>query len=222
MTVELPIGKIVCVGRNYREHAKELGNAVPTEPLLFIKPRSSIIRNNGVIMLPPESERVEHEAELALLIGRKAHRIVADEAAEHIAGYGCANDVTARDLQKKDGQFTRAKGFDTFCAIGDWTARAPAPSARVRLTVNGELRQDGRLADMVFTPPVLIAFISTIMTLEPGDVVLTGTPHGVGPLREGDVVRVSIDDLSDLQNTVQLVSVDPARTSAGVLQSKAP
>lgn len=212
--------KIVCVGRNYRAHAKELGNEVPTEPLLFIKPSSALIANDGVIWLPPESQRVEHEGELAVVIARTMRRATVSEAQSFIAGYACANDVTARDLQRKDGQFTRGKGFDSFCAVGEMIATRPAPDARVTLTVNGVQKQNGSLKDMVFSIDVLLAFISTIMTLEPGDIVLTGTPEGVGPLSAGDVVQVAIDGVPSLTNSVQQEVVDPTRTSAAVLHSQ--
>ncbi len=213
-------GKIVCVGRNYRAHAKELGNEVPTEPLLFIKPSTSLTPNNGTIWLPPESARVEHECELAVFIGVKARRITVAEVQSHIAGYACANDVTARDLQRRDAQFTRGKGFDSFCAVGEMSPKRPASDARLALYVNGVLKQNGSLRDMVFSVDVLVAFISTIMTLEEGDVILTGTPEGVGPLSPGDTVTVSIEGLPPLVNSVQQEIVEPTRTGPAVLHSE--
>ncbi len=197
-------GKVVCVGRNYRAHAKELGNEVPAEPLLFIKPQTSVIGPGDAIQLPPQSQRVEHEGELAVLIGKRLFAAQARDVAPAIAGYLCANDVTARDLQKKDGQFTRGKGFDTFCPLGPWiSTERPGPDATVSVRVNGARRQHGYFRDMVFGIDELVAFISGIMTLEPGDVVLTGTPEGVGPLVTGDNVEVEIDGIGTLQNTVR-------------------
>ncbi|HEU4642795.1 MAG TPA: fumarylacetoacetate hydrolase family protein [Gemmatimonadaceae bacterium] len=188
-------GKIVCVGRNYAKHAKELGNEVPKEPLLFLKPPSSVIGTGEAIVLPPQSARVEYEGEIGVVIGARLAR--ADERAARAAvrGIVALNDVTARDLQRTDGQWTRAKGFDTFCPIG---AMVDAPDDLTTLTVttrvNGETRQQGVASDMVFSIPMLLSYISGIMTLEPGDVVATGTPEGVGPLAEGDVVEVEVGD----------------------------
>jgi len=191
--------KIVCVGRNYRAHAQELGNEVPAEPLLFFKPPSSLLDPGGTVELPPESSRVEHEAELAVVIGRRGRRIPKARAHEHVFGYAVACDVTARDLQKKDGQWTRAKGFDTFCPLGPELVTDLDPSAQgIRLRVNDELRQDGNTSDMVFDVATLVAYVSAVMTLEPGDLILTGTPQGVGPLAAGDRVTVEIDGLSAL------------------------
>jgi 2-keto-4-pentenoate hydratase/2-oxohepta-3-ene-1,7-dioic acid hydratase in catechol pathway len=197
--------KIVCIGRNYAAHAKELGNAVPDRPLLFLKPPSAVIGDGAAIVLPPESSRVEHEAEIAVQLGRRLRRATEDEARASISGVLCANDVTARDLQKSDGQWTRAKGFDTFCPLG-----APVPAAGLDLgqleivcRVNGAERQRGRSADMAFPIATLLAYISGIMTLEPGDVVLTGTPEGVGPLVDGDLVEVEIGGVGVLQNPVR-------------------
>lgn len=196
--------KIVCVGRNYRAHAKELGNEVPAEPLLFLKPPSAVIAHGDAIVLPRESARVEHEGELAVVIGKRARRVRAEEVASIIEGYTVANDVTARDLQKKDVQFTRGKGFDTFCPIGPAIVRErPSQDASITVKVNGALRQRGFLRDMVFSIDVLVAYISDVMTLEPGDVILTGTPEGVGPLAHGDTVEVSIDAVGTLVNTVR-------------------
>lgn len=194
-------GKIVCVGRNYAAHAKELGNEVPKEPLLFFKPPSSVIGPDGVVMLPPESEKIEYEAEVAVVIGKRLRRGSEAEARDAVFGYTASCDVTARDLQKKDGQWTRAKGFDTFCPLGPWIVSGAEVPATVALSVNGEPKQNGRTADMVFSVPVLLAYISQAMTLEPGDVVLTGTPEGVGPLAHGDAVTVSISGIGALSFT---------------------
>lgn len=197
--------KIVCVGRNYLEHARELGNEVPERPLLFFKPPSSLIGDGEPIVLPPESERVEHEGEIAVIIGRRARHVPAERALEYVGAYAALNDVTARDLQRTDGQWARAKGFDTFCPLGDPVpAEAIDPQTlEVVCRVNGELRQRGRAADMAFPIPDLIAYISWIMTLEPGDVIATGTPAGVGPLRPGDVVEVEVPGVGRVRNPVQ-------------------
>lgn len=186
--------KIVCVGRNYVAHARELGNEVPERPLLFLKPPSAIVRDGEAIVLPPESERVEYEGEIGVVIGRRARHVSEAEAMSVVAGYAALNDVTARDLQKSDGQWTRAKGFDTFCPLGDPSDAAGIDwrSLEVISIVNGVQRQNGRATDMAFGIPTLIAYISRIMTLEPGDVIATGTPEGVGPLHAGDVVEIEI------------------------------
>lgn len=199
-----PATKIVCVGRNYVEHARELGNTVPERPLLFLKPPSSIIGEGGTIVLPADSERVEHEAEIAVVIGRRCRHVAEAEALEVVAGYAALNDVTARDLQRLDVQFTRAKGFDTFCPVG---AAAPATGVdwrgiEVVCRVNEEERQRGTGAEMVFGVPALIAYITRVMTLEPGDLIATGTPSGVGPLRDGDRVEVELEGLSSVGNAV--------------------
>lgn len=196
-------GKIVCVGRNYRDHAKELGNEVPKEPLLFLKPPSSVIGPGEAIVLPPQSSQVEYEGEIGVVIGERLTR-ARPEAAQHAVRGICAlNDVTARDLQRTDGQWTRAKGFDTFCAIG---REAPAPASFedvvVLTRVNGVERQRGAGRDMVFSIPALLAYISGIMTLEPGDIVATGTPAGVGRLVDGDVVEVEVSGFSTVRNPV--------------------
>ncbi len=195
--------KIVCVGRNYAAHAKELGNAVPLEPLIFLKPPSSVIRDGEAIRLPAVSRQVEYEGEIGVVIGSRLRRADAMEARQAIAGIVAANDVTARDLQKSDSQWTRAKGFDTFCAVGE-VAPPPADldSLRVTTRVNGEVRQTGRGSDMVFDIPAVLAYISSVMTLEPGDLVLTGTPEGVGTLAPGDVVEVEIAGVSRVRNPV--------------------
>jgi len=197
-------GKIICVGRNYVAHAKEHDAEVPDSPLLFLKPPSSVIGPDEAICLPPQSEKVEHEAELAVVISKPGRWISPQNALQHVFGYTLANDVTARDLQRKDGQWTRGKGFDTFCPLGPWIETDFDPAdALIHCHVNGDLRQMGSTRDMVFTVRQLIAFASTIMTLEPGDVILTGTPAGVGPLTPGDVVEVSIEGLGTLRNPVE-------------------
>ena len=196
--------KIVCVGRNYRAHAAELGNDVPAEPLLFFKPPSSIIGPNDTIELPNESSHVDHEAELGVVIGSRCRNVSLDRALDHVFGYTCVNDVTARDLQKKDGQWARAKGFDTFCPTGPMLVTNTDPDTLgVRCRVGDVLRQQGHTRDMIFSVRRLIAYISGIMTLEPGDLIATGTPHGVGPLAHGDVVQVQIDEIGTLQNHVR-------------------
>lgn len=199
--------KIVCVGRNYAAHARELGNDVPKEPLLFLKPPSSLIGPGEPILLPTVSKQVEYEGEIGVVLSKRLRRASAEEARGAIAGLVAANDVTARDLQKSDSQWTRAKGFDTFCAVGPM---GPAPrdlsTLLVTTRVNGVERQRGRTADMVFDIPMLLAYISQVMTLEPGDLVLTGTPEGVGTLAPGDVVEVEIDGVSRLSNPVAPVA----------------
>ena len=197
--------KIICVGRNYAAHARELGNEVPQRPLLFLKPPSAVIGNGEPIVLPPDSQQVEHEGEIGLVIGRRARNVSEAEALATLAGYAALNDVTARDLQRLDVQFTRAKGFDTFCPIGEMKDAATISDWRaleVSCKVNGETRQHGSASDMVFGIPMLIAYISRVMTLEPGDVIATGTPEGVGALRNGDVVEVEIAGVSSVKNSV--------------------
>ena len=196
--------KIICVGRNYVEHAKELGNEVPKVPLIFLKPPSSIINPNDGIILPPQSTQVEHEGELVAVIGKRGRHITAENAKKHILGYTIGNDVTARDLQKSDGQWTRAKGFDTFCPFGPWidTEFDPADSV-LTCRVNGQMRQMASTRDMVFNVGVLIAYISSVMTLNSGDLILTGTPAGVGELKNGDEVLVEIEGLGVLKNIVR-------------------
>jgi 2-keto-4-pentenoate hydratase/2-oxohepta-3-ene-1,7-dioic acid hydratase in catechol pathway len=198
-------GKIVCVGRNYAEHARELGNEIPERPLLFLKPPSSVISTGAAIRLPAASQRVEFEGEIAVRIGRRATDVTAAEAMRHVDGYAALNDVTARDLQRGDGQWTRAKGFDTFCPLGEFAdAEGIDPSGlEVICRVNGELRQHGRASDMAFAIPDLVSYISSIMTLEPGDVIATGTPAGVGPLSPGDVVEVEVPGVGTVRNPVE-------------------
>jgi 2-keto-4-pentenoate hydratase/2-oxohepta-3-ene-1,7-dioic acid hydratase in catechol pathway len=197
--------KIVCVGRNYREHAAELGNAMPSEPLLFLKAPSSLVGHGAAIELPSASQRVEHEGELAVVIGRRAWRLSdAENPLDYVLGYTCANDVTARDLQRKDVQFTRAKSFDTFCPVGPYVETELDPlDLQVETRVNGEVRQRGRTSEMAFSVPFLIRYISHVMTLEPGDVISTGTPAGVGPLVEGDEVEVEVEGIGTLRNSVR-------------------
>jgi 2-keto-4-pentenoate hydratase/2-oxohepta-3-ene-1,7-dioic acid hydratase in catechol pathway len=201
--------KIVCVGRNYKEHAAELGNTMPDEPLLFLKAPSSIIGDGETILLPRFSQRVEHEGELAVVIGRRCGNIGEDEdPLAYALGYTCLNDVTARDLQRKDVQFTRAKSFDTFCPVGPFVVTGLDPSdLLVETRVGGELRQSGRTSMMAFSVPFLIRYISKMMSLEPGDLISTGTPAGVGPLLDGDTVEVSVEGVGTLRNTVRAAEV---------------
>jgi len=195
--------KILCVGRNYVAHAKEHGAEVTEVPLLFLKPPSAVIGPGDPILLPPQSQQVEHEAELAVVIGRRGRWISPEEAPNYILGYTIANDVTARDLQFRDGQWTRGKGFDTFCPLGPWIETDFDPAdAVITCHVNGEMRQMASTRDMVFSVHQLIAFASSVMTLEPGDLLLTGTPAGVGPLQAGDLVEVTIEGLGTLRNPV--------------------
>jgi 2-keto-4-pentenoate hydratase/2-oxohepta-3-ene-1,7-dioic acid hydratase in catechol pathway len=199
--------KIICVGRNYAAHAREHDAEIPEVPLLFLKPPSSVIGPGETIILPPQSQQVEHEAELAVVIGKRGRWISPDEVSKYILGYTPANDVTARDLQRSDGQWTRSKGFDTFCPLGPWIETEFDPTdVVVACHVNGEMRQMASTRDMVFRIPQLVAFASSVMTLEPGDVLLTGTPAGVGPLNSGDVVEVTIDGLGTLRNPVMAQS----------------
>lgn len=200
----IPRSKVVAVGRNYRAHAAELGNEVPAEPMLFFKPNTSVIGPGDAIVLPRQSERVEFEGELAVVIGRIARNVPAANAADVIFGYTVANDVTARDLQKKDGQWARAKGFDSFCPLGPLieTEFVVADQA-IRTTVNGDIRQDGTLADLVHSVPAIVEFASAAFTLLPGDVILTGTPAGVGPIVSGDVVEVTVEGIGTLSNPVR-------------------
>ena len=197
--------KIVCVGRNYREHAAELGNPMPAEPLLFLKAPSAIIGDGESIRLPKASERVEHEGELAVVIGRRCGGLAdAEDPYAYVLGYTCLNDVTARDLQRKDVQFTRGKSFDTFCPVGPYVVTGLDPSdLLVETRVNGEVRQSGRTSAMAFPVTHLLRYISRAMTLEPGDLIATGTPAGVGPLSEGDLVEVSVGGVGTLRNPVE-------------------
>jgi len=198
-------GKIIGIGRNYADHARELGNVPPeAEPLIFLKPSSSIIASGDRILLPPSSQRVDHEGELGVVIGRMGRSIGEDEdPLRYVFGYSCVNDVTARDLQKKDVQFTRAKGFDTFCPFGPWIETELEPShLGIQTRVNGRIRQSGNTGDMLFPVARLVRFLSGIMTLYPGDLIATGTPAGVGPLADGDLVEVEIEGIGILKNPV--------------------
>jgi 2-keto-4-pentenoate hydratase/2-oxohepta-3-ene-1,7-dioic acid hydratase in catechol pathway len=196
--------KIVCVGRNYAEHAKELGNEVPPEPLLFLKPPSSVIDDGADILLPQQSRRVEFEGEIGVVLRDRLRRASQEEAVTAIGGIVAANDVTARDLQRSDGQWTRAKGFDTFCPLGRPAPSFPPLDDLLLVTrVNGEVRQRARSSEMVFSIPALLCYISDVMTLESGDLVLTGTPSGVGQLEPGDTVEVEIEGVSTVRNPVR-------------------
>lgn len=196
--------KIICVGLNYRKHAEEMGKETPEEPVLFLKPPSAVISSGQPIIMPNQAERVDFEGELAIIFGRPGKHIKQEEAAEYVFGYACANDVTARDLQSKDGQYGRAKGFDTFAPIGPWieTQVTDPGNLGLRTFVNGEVKQESTTADMLFSPLDLICYVSSVMTVFPGDVILTGTPSGIGPLKAGDEVRVEIDEVGTLINPV--------------------
>ena len=195
--------KVVAVGRNYADHAAEMGTDVPEEPLVFLKPSTSVVGPGDPIMFPSISKRMEYEGELACVVGRLVRRATSDEAARAILGYTCANDVTLRDLQATDGQWTRAKGFDTSCPLGPWVETEADPSdLALETRVNGEVRQSARTSQLAFDPAQLVAFISSFMTLLPGDVVLTGTPAGVGRLEVGDRVEVALDGIGTLANSV--------------------
>ncbi|MBE9177077.1 fumarylacetoacetate hydrolase family protein [Oculatella sp. LEGE 06141] len=198
--------KIVAVGKNYAKHAAEMGGDVPKEPLLFIKPSTSVIAAETEIHYPPQSQRIDYEGELALVIGDHCVDCTPEQAQTKIWGYTIANDVTARDLQKRDGQWTRAKGFDTFCPLGPWIVRELSPGARLQTFINHEAHptQSATIDEMIFSPDLLVSFISQAMTLLPGDVVLTGTPDGIGPLQVGDRVRIEIEGIGSLENSVVL------------------
>lgn len=196
--------KIVCVGRNYREHAAELGNKIPDEPLLFLKAPSAVIAGGDYIVLPPQSQQVEHEGELGVVIGRRARKLSdSEDPLDYVLGYTCVNDVTARDLQRKDVQFTRGKSFDTFCPVGPFIVDGLDPlNLDVITRVNGAVKQNGRTADMAFSVPFLIRYIADVMTLYPGDLIATGTPAGVSPMKDGDTVEIEIEGIGVLRNTV--------------------
>lgn len=197
--------KIVCVGLNYKDHALEQNKPLPAEPLLFIKPSTSVIGPGDAIQVPEWAGRVDHEAELGLVIGRRAHRVPLDQAQDHILGLIAVNDVTARDLQNKDGQYTRCKGFDTFAPIGPCIATGlDGKDLSVRAYVNGQIRQDSRTRELIFTIPELVTFITSIMTLLPGDIISTGTPSGIGPIVPGDSVTVHVEGVGALTNGVVL------------------
>jgi 2-keto-4-pentenoate hydratase/2-oxohepta-3-ene-1,7-dioic acid hydratase in catechol pathway len=203
----LPRSKVVGIGRNYVAHAAEMGNDVPSEPLMFIKPNTSVVGPGDPIHYPPQTSDLHFEGELAVVIGRICRDVPPEQATDVIFGYTIANDVTARDLQRSDGQFTRAKGFDSFCPLGPWIETDLDPhdfneGRRVQTFLNGDVKQDGSTSDMVFDVPALVAHVSSVMTLLPGDVILTGTPAGVGPMEVGDEVEVAIDGLGALTNHV--------------------
>ena len=203
----LPRSKVVGIGRNYAAHAAEMGNDVPSEPLMFLKPNTSVVGPNDAIVYPTQSTNVHFEGELAVVIGRICRDVPAEKATDVIHGYTIANDVTARDLQKSDVQFTRGKGFDTFCPLGPWIETDLDPDdfargRRVQTFLNGDVVQDGSTADLIFDIPTLVAHVSSVMTLLPGDVILTGTPEGVGPMLPGDEVEVAIEGLCSLTNKV--------------------
>lgn len=196
--------KIVCVGLNYVEHAEELKMKLPEEPILFLKPPSAVIGPGGEIAVPKSSERVDYEGELGVVIGKRCKAIAADEAKKYVLGYTCFNDVTARNLQQKDGQWTRAKSFDTFAPFGPWISSIDPGDADIKTHVNGKVKQSSNTSDLIFGVPSLVEFISHVMTLEPGDIIATGTPPGVGRLEKGDVVEVEIEGIGVLKNRVAL------------------
>ncbi len=199
----LPRSKVVCIGKNYADHAKEMGGEVPDEPIIFLKPNTSVIGPHDTIVWPGMSDRVDHEAELAIVIGRICKDVPKERANDVIFGYTLGNDVTARNLQKKDGQWTRAKGFDTFCPLGPWIDTEFVPAAQlVTATLNGEVKQSAPLSDMIFDIPTIINFVTQVMTLLPGDVILTGTPAGIGPMPEKSTITVAIEGLGELTNKV--------------------
>jgi 2-keto-4-pentenoate hydratase/2-oxohepta-3-ene-1,7-dioic acid hydratase in catechol pathway len=196
-------GKIVAVGRNYADHAKELGNEAPPEPIIFLKPPSSLLDPEATIVRPPASQRVDFEGELVIVIGKRARNVKAAQWRDVVLGFTCGNDVTARDLQKKDGQWTRGKSFDTFCPLGPCIETDLDPAAlQLSTRVNGQARQHESTALMIFDSAFLVEFITAVMTLDPGDVIMTGTPAGIGPLQAGDVVEVEIEGIGTLRNRV--------------------
>jgi len=199
----IPRSKVVCIGKNYADHAAEMGSEVPSEPIIFLKPNTSVIGPNDTIVWPAKSERVDHEAELAIVIGRICKDVPRERVNDVIFGYTVANDVTARDLQKKDGQWSRAKGFDTFCPLGPWIDTDFVPGTqRITASVNNESKQDARLNQMIFGVAEIVQFVSQVMTLLPGDVILTGTPAGIGPVQPQGTVTVAIEGLGELTNRV--------------------
>ena len=199
----IPRSKVVCIGKNYADHAAEMDSEVPSEPIIFIKPNTSVIGPNEIIIWPRMSERVDYEAELAIVIGRICKEVPASKAKDVIYGYTLANDVTARDLQKKDGQWSRAKGFDTFCPLGPWIETEFIPGdQKITSTLNGEVKQSSMLSEMIFKVPQIVEFVTNVMTLLPGDVILTGTPAGIGPMPSGASITVAIDGLGALTNKV--------------------
>lgn len=199
----LPRSKVVCIGKNYADHAKEMGGEVPAEPIIFLKPNTSVIGPGETINWPAMSDRIDYEGELALVIGRICKDVPKERAHEVIFGYTIANDVTARDLQSRDGQWTRAKGFDTFCPLGPWIETDYNVSdQQIKTSVDGEIKQDSDLSHMIFDIPTIINFVSSVMTLFPGDVILTGTPSGIGPMKAGAKVTVEIEGIGALTNTL--------------------
>ena len=199
----LPRSKVVGIGRNYAAHAKEMGNELPEEPLMFLKPNTSVVGPDDPVFYPRQTENLHFEGELAVVIGRICRDVPKEKWADVVHGFTVGNDVTARDLQKKDGQFTRAKGFDSFCPLGPWVeTELDVSDLRVQTFLNGEVKQDGRTSDLIFDVPALIAHITSVMTLLPGDVILTGTPEGVGPMEVGDEVEISIQGIGNLTNKV--------------------
>jgi 2-keto-4-pentenoate hydratase/2-oxohepta-3-ene-1,7-dioic acid hydratase in catechol pathway len=205
--------KILGIGRNYRAHAAEIGHDVPKEPLLFLKPPSALLASGGAVLLPPESRRVDYEAELGVVIGKRCRRVARERALDYVFGYTVVCDVTARDLQRSDGQWTRAKGFDTFCPVGPEVATGLDPAVLdIELAIGGEVRQRGNTRDMIFDVARLVAHASSVMTLEPGDLIATGTPHGVGPLGPGDRVAVRVAGLAALEFSVARDACKSARS----------
>ena len=197
----IPRSKVVCVGKNYADHAAEMGSDVPKEPVIFLKPNTSVIGPNDTIVWPEMSERIDHEAELAIVIGRICKDVPKERVNDVIFGYTIANDVTARDLQKKDGQWTRAKSFDTFCPIGPWVDTDFIPGTqKITATIAGEVKQSAQISDMIFDVPTIINFVSRVMTLLPGDIILTGTPAGIGPMVAGEKATMAIEGLGELTN----------------------
>ena len=200
----IPRSKVVCIGKNYADHAAEMGGVVPDEPIIFLKPNTSVIGPNDTIVWPEMSDRIDHESELAIVIGRLCKDVPLERVSDVIFGYTIANDVTARDLQKKDGQWTRAKSFDTFCPLGPWIDTDFIPGTqKITATVNGELKQSATLSDMIFKTPEIINFVSRVMTLLPGDIILTGTPAGIGPMVAGADATMAIEGLGELTNKVR-------------------
>jgi 2-keto-4-pentenoate hydratase/2-oxohepta-3-ene-1,7-dioic acid hydratase in catechol pathway len=199
----IPRSKVVGIGRNYAAHAAELGNEVPAEPLAFLKPNTSVVGPDDPVVLPPQSQRVDYEGELAVVIGRLCRDVPVERVPEVVLGYTVANDVTARDLQKTDGQWWRAKGFDSFCPLGPYLVTdLDVTDLRVTTRLDGETKQDGRTSQMIFDVPTLVAYVSSVMTLLPGDVILTGTPEGVGPMAAGQRVEVEVEGIGVLSNPV--------------------
>jgi 2-keto-4-pentenoate hydratase/2-oxohepta-3-ene-1,7-dioic acid hydratase in catechol pathway len=199
----IPRSKIVCIGKNYADHAAEMGGVVPDEPIIFIKPNTTVIGPSDTIVWPEMAPTIDYEGELAIVIGRVCKEVPVERANDVIFGYTMANDVTSRELQKRDGQWTRAKGFDTFCPLGPWIETDFVPgNQRITTTVNGEIKQDGLLSQMIFKVPEIINFVTSVMTLLPGDVIITGTPAGIGPMPEKSSVAISIEGLGQLTNKV--------------------